>query len=255
MAINADVGYIYFNELLYRCMRKKYGNMKINKRMQVFELRTQYQIFLMTREKQAKSKIVTTDEITEGIIKKENQVNPFLTVMNFKISYKTWLKMARQNLKRRQRETLAITEQSTFYEEKPKLHQVEIEVEQFYSTSSEEDSQAEIPPPETFGGKKGSLSVASMSNTGSAVDLRQQKKKKDQLRLFEKKMTQKFKSLNNNQSMTGASKSVHVNSATSKKKLGKIGTDGGGPNNHSLRFNVHKGNTIVLGKSNSDKKE
>lgn len=163
MAINADVGYIYFNELLYRCMRKKYGNMKINKRMQVFELRTQFQIFLMTREKQAKSKIVTTEEITEGIIKKENQVNPFLTVMNFKISYKTWLKMARQNLKRRQRETLAITEQSTFYEEKPKLHQVEIEVEQFYSTSSEEDSQAEIPPPETFGAKKGSLSVASMS--------------------------------------------------------------------------------------------
>ena len=51
MAINSDNGYIYFNELLYRCMRKKYGNMKINKKMQIFELRTQYNIFLMTREK------------------------------------------------------------------------------------------------------------------------------------------------------------------------------------------------------------
>ena len=30
MAINSESGYIYFNELLYRCMRKKYGNMKSN---------------------------------------------------------------------------------------------------------------------------------------------------------------------------------------------------------------------------------
>ena len=30
------------------------------------------------------------------IIKKENGVNPFLTVMNFKISYKTWLKHSRK---------------------------------------------------------------------------------------------------------------------------------------------------------------
>lgn len=48
MAIKSDNGYIFFNELLYRCMRRKYGNMKINKNMQIFELRTQYQIYLMT---------------------------------------------------------------------------------------------------------------------------------------------------------------------------------------------------------------
>ena len=30
------------------------------------------------------------------IIKKENGVNPFLTVMNFMISYKTWLKHSRK---------------------------------------------------------------------------------------------------------------------------------------------------------------
>jgi hypothetical protein len=40
MGIKSDKGYIYFNELLYRCMRRKYGNMKINKKMQIFELRT-----------------------------------------------------------------------------------------------------------------------------------------------------------------------------------------------------------------------
>ena len=230
MAINADIGYIYFNELLYRCMRKKYGNMKINKRMQVFELRTQFQIFLMTREKQVKNKAVDNDEIDNMIIKKENKVNPFLTVMNFKISYKTWLKMARQNIKRRMRESAALSEgtQSFYNEDKPKLCQVEIEIEKYYSTTSEEDSNPEIAPPETFG-KKGSVSLASASNNGSVVAL-SQKKKKDHLRLFEKKMTQKFKSLNANQSMTG-----------SKKKLGKIGSQ-------SVKLE-HGPNTIVLGQS------
>jgi hypothetical protein len=48
MAIKSDNGYIYFNELLYRCMRRKYGNMKISRKMQIFELKTQYKIFLMT---------------------------------------------------------------------------------------------------------------------------------------------------------------------------------------------------------------
>lgn len=33
MAIKPENGYIYFNEMLYRCMRRKYGNMKINKPM------------------------------------------------------------------------------------------------------------------------------------------------------------------------------------------------------------------------------
>ena len=39
------------------------------------------------------------DEIFKSIIKKENGVNPFLTVMNFKISFKTWIKFARSKLR------------------------------------------------------------------------------------------------------------------------------------------------------------
>ena len=97
MAIKSDNGFIFFNEILYRCMKRKYGNMKINKKMQVFELRTQYSIYLMTREIQNKSKKnISNSDIFNSIIKKENGVNPFLTVMNFKISYKTWLKYARE---------------------------------------------------------------------------------------------------------------------------------------------------------------
>lgn len=45
MGIKSENGFVYFNELLYRCMRRKYGNYKISKKMQTFELRTQYQIY------------------------------------------------------------------------------------------------------------------------------------------------------------------------------------------------------------------
>lgn len=54
MAIKGDNGYIYFNELLYRCMRRKYGPLKLNKQMQIFELKTQYQIYILTLQLQQK---------------------------------------------------------------------------------------------------------------------------------------------------------------------------------------------------------
>ena len=40
MGIRCDDGYVYFNELLYRCMRRKYGSFKLNRRMQIIELKT-----------------------------------------------------------------------------------------------------------------------------------------------------------------------------------------------------------------------
>ena len=80
-------------------MRRKYGNMKINKRMQIFELRTQYNIYLMTMAVQNKGRKLSNEDIYNCIIKKENGVNPFLTVMNFKISFKTWIKFARKKVK------------------------------------------------------------------------------------------------------------------------------------------------------------
>lgn len=99
MAIKSDNGYIFFNEMLYRCMRRKYGQMKINKQMQIFELRTQYQIYMMTLSTQNKSSaMLSNEDIFNSLIKKENGVNPFLTVMNFKISFKTWLKVAKVQL-------------------------------------------------------------------------------------------------------------------------------------------------------------
>ena len=100
MGIKGDNGFIYFNELLYRCMRRKYGNFKVNEKMQIFELRTQFQIYQKTLEIQNKGlKRLQNKDIFNSIIKKENGVNPFLTVMNFKISFKTWIKIARIKMK------------------------------------------------------------------------------------------------------------------------------------------------------------
>jgi len=81
--------------MLYRCMKLKYGNMKINKNMQIIELRTQYFILLKTLQIQSKSSSLKNEDIYNSIIKKENGVNPFLTVMNLKISLKTWIKHAK----------------------------------------------------------------------------------------------------------------------------------------------------------------
>lgn len=59
-------------------------------------MRTQFNIYMKTqRSLNKKSSKISNDDIFNGIIKKENGVNPFLTVMYFKITFKTWLKVAR----------------------------------------------------------------------------------------------------------------------------------------------------------------
>jgi len=52
----------------------------------------------MTLRIQQNSKSQSNEHIFNSIVKKENGVNPFLTVMNFKISFKTWLKFARKKI-------------------------------------------------------------------------------------------------------------------------------------------------------------
>ena len=45
MGIKSDNGFVYFNEILYRLMREEYCKFKLNKRLQLFELTTQYKLF------------------------------------------------------------------------------------------------------------------------------------------------------------------------------------------------------------------
>lgn len=45
-------------------------------------------------------KRLKNQDIFNSIVKKENGVNPFLTVMNFKISFKTWIKYAKLRMRK-----------------------------------------------------------------------------------------------------------------------------------------------------------
>ena len=65
-------------------------------------MKTQYRIYLITLNIQNQSKKLSNEDIFNSIVKKENGVNPFLTVMNFKISFKTWMKFARKGLRSKQ---------------------------------------------------------------------------------------------------------------------------------------------------------
>jgi len=99
MGIRADEGYIYFNELLYRCMRRIYGDMKLNKEMQIIELKTQFRIFMTTLKIQQKTRRLKNQDIYDNMLGKTKSVNPFLTVMFLKMSFKTWINMARRQMR------------------------------------------------------------------------------------------------------------------------------------------------------------
>lgn len=95
MSIRGDNGFVYFNELLYRCMKRKYGPPKMNRKNQILELTTKWNIFNRIYADQKKNNIM----IYERLINKSNSYNPFLTRMNYKISFKTWLKHAKSQIK------------------------------------------------------------------------------------------------------------------------------------------------------------
>jgi len=58
MGISSEDGYIYFNELLYRCMKRVHGMMKLPKEMKVIELKTRFSIFFMTTIQASRGKNV-----------------------------------------------------------------------------------------------------------------------------------------------------------------------------------------------------
>jgi len=68
MGIRTEDGWIFFNELLYRCMRRVYGNFKLNKKMQIIELKTLFKISIITLKAKSDStakKACNEDIITE----------------------------------------------------------------------------------------------------------------------------------------------------------------------------------------------
>jgi len=205
MGIKSDQGYVYFNELLYRCMRKKYCKFKLSKRMQIIELRNQYEIFQLTMRAQNRGTKLTNEQIYNNIVKKENGVNPFLTVMNFRVSFKTWVKHARKKLrefnKYRAQEYGDEEQYDTNVDNDNKqTYRVEIDIEIINEYTSDEDSQNEDSQSQS---KIGTIQKGKSTMSIGSQSMRQrnlEKKKKDHLALFEKKMTQKFKKMSGAQS-------------------------------------------------------
>ena len=106
MGIRSEEGYIYFNELLYRCMRNAYGNFKLNKKLQIAEIMTQ--LLIMKKTQAAKQKTNTKAAIDQAmkdhemfLVKGQNTSNPFLQYMYYKITFKTWVKIMRDIQKRK----------------------------------------------------------------------------------------------------------------------------------------------------------
>ena len=108
----------------------------------------------MTLAIQNKGKTYLNNEsIFNNIIKKENGVNPFLTVMNFKISFKTWLKQSKTQARIAEAKKAGIEinleEETSLFSKKAKTVIVDIEVEHDNEYTSEEDLEDLESP---FGG-------------------------------------------------------------------------------------------------------
>jgi hypothetical protein len=117
--------------------------------------------------------------------------------MNFKISFKTWMKFARKGLKTKKSNDTGVHDHSIYdKEDQPKMIPVDIEVEELYEVTSEE----ELPETSVYSlGRRKSMAggLGQLSPTGShgemgVSSIGSMRKKKDHLKLFEKKMSQKM---------------------------------------------------------------
>lgn len=106
MGINVDDGFIYFNEMLYRIMRAQFGNVKFNKVMALNELVTQYRVAELTLvEKEALSGDKTDKKYKETAFFESLRaapVNPFLTHMFYKSSFRAWRKFMHNYMAKKQ---------------------------------------------------------------------------------------------------------------------------------------------------------
>lgn len=125
--------------------------------------------------------------------------------MNFKISVKTWLKFAKQRLRQLERERAiaigagieGLTSNDDDENNDNKKIKVEIEVEEFHEFTSEEEDLGIVSSNTKRFGTGMSNHVGSSNDLAALVTSQNtEKKKPDHLKLFEKKMTSKFKNHN-----------------------------------------------------------
>ena len=150
---------------------------------------------------------MSNEDIKHALVKKENGVNPFLTVMNFRITFRAWSKEARRRLANAERARARKDDDgdepaSAMQDDggaKASKIAVEIDVENTFSATSEEDEAPDaidgrIPMSRSRSGVLGVSMSGSVHGSGSdrASSRKLKKKPKDHLEHFQKKMTVKF---------------------------------------------------------------
>jgi hypothetical protein len=78
-------------------MRHLYGNFKLTKKMQTIELKTLFRIQMITNRQMEGVFQQTNDDLVAQIGDRSQGVNPFLTMMYYRISFHTWLRQMRIN--------------------------------------------------------------------------------------------------------------------------------------------------------------
>jgi len=90
-----DEGFVYFNELLYKTMRRVYGEEHVvNKKLAEQEIKAMRRIQKITDNLQKKSRSLD----------KQGNVNPFLSMMYHRMSFKAWMHQWKEHKEKREYE-------------------------------------------------------------------------------------------------------------------------------------------------------
>merc|ERR1712166_1000823 len=139
MGIRSEDGWIYFNELLYRCLRKVHGNFKLDKRMQYVELLTQFKISMITTNFKSDTNKPDNEMIFNSLTTKGQSVNPFLTQMYYRISFNAWLNASRKHRDHMKESGDDILRSKTVVAARDDFIHVAVESYEIFEVTSDED--------------------------------------------------------------------------------------------------------------------
>ena len=170
-------------------MKRKYGPPKMNRKNQIVELSTKYRIFNAVYAKQVS--MVDNEMVYDKLINKSNAYNPFLTRMNYKITFKTWLKHAKATVAKANVQ-LNKLESSQDDSAQPMFYEIAIEVETEVEYTSEDDepkfSSSVKRGRSMLGSSIGQLRKSARDSGAKRSYGASGKKSTDHLQLFQAKM-------------------------------------------------------------------
>ena len=98
MELSSDnEGFVYYNELLFRAMRRVYGDTHVKNKILI-----ESEINTIQKIEDIKRKMIKKSRVQERL--QAAQVNPFSLQLFMNASFRGWLKLTKQNLNRRQEE-------------------------------------------------------------------------------------------------------------------------------------------------------